>query len=121
MRLRIRVNYKVATVFLMMTFSWYCIHCSRQNQQQQELQQLYEHYIYRDIKLQEAVSPRYPLSNTYYHRLKFEISLLDLLQKADIHKDIVYSPHGLYQAILLTYFGSAGETKHEIDKMSGLD
>lgn len=104
----------------MMAFAWYCVSCSRKQQEQQQYE-LFLRFINRDIELQKAVSPRYPPGHTYYRRLKFGISLLDLLQKTEPHKDIIYSPHSVYQAILLSYFGTAGETQWELNEILGLD
>lgn len=57
----------------------------------------------------------------YYPRLKFAISVLDSLQKAKPSENIFYSPHSVLQALLLGYFGAAGETETELKHVLGLD
>lgn len=67
---------------------------------------LYEH-------LQQTTKPHYP-------KLEFAISVLNLLQKNEPNVNIFYSPHSVYQALLLTYFGAAGKTKKDLEKVLGL-
>lgn len=57
----------------------------------------------------------------YYPQLRFAISLLNLLQKETPHKNVFYSPHSVYQALLITYFGAAGETEKQLKTVLGLD
>lgn len=55
-----------------------------------------------------------------YPKLRFTISLLNSLQKNDPHGNIFYSPQSVYQALLSTYLGAAGETKKELESLLGL-
>lgn len=57
----------------------------------------------------------------YYPKLRFAISLLNLLQKENPHKNVFYSPHNVYQALLFTYFGAAGETEKQLKTVLGLN
>lgn len=57
----------------------------------------------------------------YYPKLRFAISLLNLLQKENPHKNVFYSPHNVYQALLFTYFGAAGETEKQLKTLLGLN
>lgn len=56
----------------------------------------------------------------YYPKLEFAISLLNLLQKNKPNENIFYSPHSVYQALLLTYFGAGGKTEKELENVLGL-
>lgn len=55
-----------------------------------------------------------------YPKLRFTISMLNSLQKDDPNENIFYSPQSVYQALLLTYLGAAGETKKELEILLGL-
>ncbi|XP_031624798.1 serine protease inhibitor 88Ea-like [Contarinia nasturtii] len=57
----------------------------------------------------------------YFGQLNFAISLLDSLQKENPNQNIVYSPHSIYQALLLVYFGAGGETEEELKHYLGLN
>lgn len=60
------------------------------------------------------------IAEPYYAKLKFTLSLLNLLHKYEQSENIIYSPHSVYQALLLTYFGTAGETEKELEQLLGL-
>lgn len=85
---------------------WYFTNCNTKKLQQHS----------KDI-----YTPHFPVNKTTYNRLKFAISLLKLLEKSEPNENTIYSPHSVYQAILLLYFGSAGKTKRELKKTLGLD
>lgn len=57
----------------------------------------------------------------YYPRLKFATSLLKQLQQNNPNENIFYSPHSIYQALLLTYFGAAGESEKQLKNLLGLN
>ncbi|XP_031628606.1 serine protease inhibitor 88Ea-like [Contarinia nasturtii] len=56
-----------------------------------------------------------------YAKLQFSISLLNHLQNAEPNKSIFYSPHSVYLALFLVYFGAAGETEKELKNALGLN
>lgn len=71
---------------------------------------LYEHV--QQTQTEQITKPHYP-------KLEFAISVLNLLQKKESNVNIFYSPHSVYQALLFTYFGAAGKTKKDLEKVLG--
>lgn len=69
---------------------------------------------------QSIVSADTQIAEPYYPKLKFAISLLDLLQKDQPNESIFYSPHSVYQSLLLVYFGAGGETEKELENVLGV-
>lgn len=59
-------------------------------------------------------------TKSYYPKLKFAISLLNSLEKGNPNENQFYSPQNLYQTLLVTYFGTAGETAKELENVLGL-
>lgn len=64
-------------------------------------------------------SAEQPADKSYYPKLNFAISLLNLLQKNKPNKNVFYSPKNVYRALLLTYFCAAGKTKKELGNVLG--
>lgn len=56
----------------------------------------------------------------YYSQLKFATSLLKQLHHDEPNGNIFYSPHSVYQVLLLAYFGVAGETEKQLKTLLGL-
>lgn len=56
----------------------------------------------------------------YYPKLEFAISALNSLQKNNPNENIFYSPHSVYQALLVTYFGAAGNTERDLERVLGI-
>lgn len=86
----------------------------------------YDNKTHQDIQHQQrpnvaAVTAEKRTDKPYYSQLKFAISLLDSLQKNEPNKNIFYSPHSVYHALLLAYSGAAGETEKELKHILGLD
>lgn len=60
------------------------------------------------------------LADKPYSHLKFSVSLLKQLEQDDPNGNIFFSPHSIYQALLLAYFGAAGETERQLKDVLGL-
>lgn len=69
--------------------------------------------------VQQTTKPSYPIV-PHYPKLEFAISVLNLLQKNAPNDNIFYSPHSVYQALLLTYHVATGKTKKDLEKVLGL-
>lgn len=52
---------------------------------------------------------------------KFFLSLNSALKKNAASPNQFYSPHSIYHALLLSYFGGAGETEKQLQEVLGLD
>lgn len=59
------------------------------------------------------------VENPYYAQHKLAISLLNQLQKQHPKESIFYSPHSVYQTLLMAYFAAGGETESELKKVLG--
>ncbi|XP_031634285.1 serine protease inhibitor 88Ea-like isoform X2 [Contarinia nasturtii] len=59
-------------------------------------------------------------AHQYFGQLNFSLKLLDSLQKEQPNESIIYSPHSLYQVLLLAYFGAGGKTEKELKDLLGL-
>lgn len=68
----------------------------------------------------QPVPIRFSPDISKYPQLKFSIGLLDALQKENPNENVLFSPHGVYQLLLMTYFGAAGETETELKIALGL-
>lgn len=57
----------------------------------------------------------------YYGQRKFSANLLHSLQKVRPNGSLFVSPHSIYRALLLVYFGSNGESEESLKKALQLD
>lgn len=61
------------------------------------------------------------IDDKLYYEEKISVSLLHALQKARPNENLFFSPHSIYQALLLAYFGAKGETEKSLKKILQLD
>lgn len=62
-----------------------------------------------------------PPKKPYYPRLTFAISMLKQLQNDKPNESVLYSPHSLYETLLLSYFSASGETEKQLKNLLGLN
>lgn len=77
-------------------------------------------FVYYYLTSAPYITDDKPPEKPYYPRLTFAISILKQLQNYEPNKSILYSPHSLYEALLMTYFTSSGETEKELKNLLGL-
>ncbi|KAH8288645.1 hypothetical protein KR054_007000 [Drosophila jambulina] len=62
-----------------------------------------------------------PRTNLYRSQKKFAVSMLDAIRRQTPTGNVFFSPYSTYNALLLAYFGSSGETEKELARVLQLD
>ncbi|KAH8385070.1 hypothetical protein KR200_003020 [Drosophila serrata] len=62
-----------------------------------------------------------PRTNLYQSQKNFAVSMLDAISKRTPSGNLFFSPYSTYNALLLAYFGSSGETEKELVRVLHLD
>ncbi|XP_055307357.1 serine protease inhibitor 88Ea-like, partial [Sitodiplosis mosellana] len=72
--------------------------------------------VYYNLKSDPYITDDKPPEKPYYPRLTFAISILKQLQNDKPNESVFYSPHSLYEALLLTFFTVSDETEKQLKK-----
>lgn len=77
--------------------------------------------IYYNLRSDPYITSDKPPEKPYYPRLTFALTILKELQKDEPDKSVFYSPHSLYEALLLSYLTASGETEKQLKNLLGLN
>lgn len=82
----------------------------------------YELYSIQQVPQNEIEERRPdPFNRIYTGQSKFAVALLKSLSKSSVDKSHIISPHSIYRALLLAYFGAEAKTKESLESSLFLD
>lgn len=77
--------------------------------------------VYYNLPSNPYITDDKPPEKPYYPRLTFSIFMLKQLQNEKPNESVLYSPHSLYETLLLSYFAASGETEKQLKNLLGLN